>query len=596
LKLAALVVLVASCFASSAAAATTRTETIVQSTAPDAPQVGESYVQLYAPLPASVPAHPAACDWIGYLRFWDRSTEVSHSIARHHRIVRHHRRRHRHRRHARRHHRHTREHEASAPSSPTSTPPVSRADAIIVAMPGFLGGAADFDQLARHTIELAAAHGRHLEFWALDRRANCLEDHRGSDAAARAHNYLTAVNYYFHGAQIDGHRFAGFRTSDQVPFLADVGIAQTLRDEYTAITRGVPDPAVRKRKVFCGGHSLGGPLTGAFAGWDFDGNPSTTTDAGYNQCAGFFGLDTSLSVGSSQSGTPGISQAADALVQYGGQGRFFDAPPATPASIQLLGPIGVAAYQDPGAESRLLANVPDTPDINLSNRVLFARNAAELATGTPSVRDFRFTNETALGGVFDDNSDPIPIFRASIGVYDGGPVQEKDFPLPEPLAGSGGQNRLMAPSTPNGPLYTWRHYDQLTAPGAPHQVDSTGQPFTSPASEVTDIHQLARTMFEAPADFTEQYFPTRLLTDDVAAESGDRSGDLQNLTHTDVPLHPSLLIEAGEGIGGSGADKVVTLTGYNHLDVATAAARQNNGKPEGASSALSGFVLGALAR
>src|SRR5205823_2145997 len=145
-------------------------------------------------------------DWIGYLRFWDRGAARP---ARKHR---------RHRRHRHRHHRRRVGHRrarapdvavasgtAAVASRTAAPPPVSSADAVIVSMPGFLAGAADFDQLARHVIEEAAARGRHVEFWALDRRANCLEDHRGTDAAARAHDYLAAVRYYFHGQPIDGH-------------------------------------------------------------------------------------------------------------------------------------------------------------------------------------------------------------------------------------------------------------------------------------------------------------------------------------------------------------------------------------------------------
>src|SRR4051794_11933820 len=66
--------LVASAFAapaSHAAPAKTRVEHTVASISPDARRVKETYVRLYAPLPASAPAHPAACDWIGYLRFRD---------------------------------------------------------------------------------------------------------------------------------------------------------------------------------------------------------------------------------------------------------------------------------------------------------------------------------------------------------------------------------------------------------------------------------------------------------------------------------------------------------------------------------------------
>ena len=38
-------------------------------------------------------------------------------------------------------------------------------------------------------------------------------------------------------------------------------------------------PAIRRDKVLCGGHSLGGAITGYFAQWDFDGDPTTVDDA-----------------------------------------------------------------------------------------------------------------------------------------------------------------------------------------------------------------------------------------------------------------------------------------------------------------------------
>ena len=37
---------------------------------------------------------------------------------------------------------------------------------------------------------------------------------------------------------------------------------------------------------------------------------------------------------------------------------------------------------------------------------------------------------------------------------------------------------------------------------------------------------------------------------------------------------------------------VVTLPGYNHIDVLTAAARQNNGRPEQVSTRLAAFLVG----
>src|SRR5690606_536808 len=77
-----------------------------------------------------------------------------------------------------------------------------------------------------------------------------------------------------------------------------VGLEQTLRDQYDLLRHEIPDAGVRRSKVLCGGHSLGGFITGYFAEWDFDGDPSTTEDAGYNQCGGYFALDTVIHAGS----------------------------------------------------------------------------------------------------------------------------------------------------------------------------------------------------------------------------------------------------------------------------------------------------------
>src|SRR4051794_1268638 len=82
-----------------------RIERVVHSRAPDRRRVKESLVRVYAPLPKSAGAHPARCDWVSYLRFRD----------------------------------------ARGPRRP------SRADAVLVIIPGFLGGAGSFDQVARNT-------------------------------------------------------------------------------------------------------------------------------------------------------------------------------------------------------------------------------------------------------------------------------------------------------------------------------------------------------------------------------------------------------------------------------------------------------------
>src|SRR4051812_28397293 len=245
--IAALVALLAVAAPSSAAPKPgKKVERAVHSLAPDRKLVKESYVRVYSPLPASSGAHPKACDWITYLRF--RS--------------------------------------AKGPRKP------SKADAVFAIIPGFLGGAGSFDQVARNTVRDAAARHRHVEFWALDRRSNCLEDDTGVNAAAKAHDPSLAYGYYWGGQAVNGKTFPGWVSHDDAAWLGNVGLKQTMEDWYTVLGTGTPSRRMRARKVFCGGHSMGGPLTAAFASWDFDGDPKTKKDAGFRQCAGFVGLDT----------------------------------------------------------------------------------------------------------------------------------------------------------------------------------------------------------------------------------------------------------------------------------------------------------------
>jgi len=114
-------------------------------------------------------------------------------------------------------------------------------------------------------------------------------------------------------------------------------------------------------------------------------------------------------------------------------------------------------------------------------------------------------------------------------------------------------------------------------------------------------------MWEAPANFIEQYFPTRILVDVAAAGGGDRSGSLAALVHDGVAKRPALLIQAGDSDDNSAADdgpaytgasppnelelsRELIIPGYNHLDVATAAWRQNDGRPEPTAKALAHFA------
>ncbi len=537
-------------------------ETPVASTAPDASQVSESYVSLYAPLPAADGPHPAACDRIGYLRF----------------------------------------RAAGGPSDP------AQADAIYVAQPGFYEGAGALDQVARNTVRAAAARGYHVEFWALDRRSQCLVDDFGVQAAAAAKNPQLAMDYYYDGQTVEGHKFAGFVDPRDAEWLAHVGLAQTVQDEYTVISQ-LP-PAVRRTKVLCGGHSLGGIITGVFANWDFSGI-GDPADAGFNQCAGFFALDTRFT---STLTSQIIPDTAGTLLSNVLQLASDDAPyvntaPFTPETSEIVPILGMASYLSPDQKSSILGEIPNDLNFDITLRALFSNSWTDFITDDPDIRQFNVTNEAAVGFVFGDVSEPVGILRSSVGVPTGGPVVEKSFPVaygsPPIAAGMFGGNDLISPApesaTPNGPLYGWLNYNQVPTP-APSPEDDPGQPYTSAASQVSDITQLSRTLFQAPAQFTEDYFPTQMVVDLLEEALGDRSGSLADLRYANAyAQRPTAYIDASEGITpnlGSLGDTLpsappevhVLAPGYNHLDVVTAAYQQNNGQPEITSSTLASWM------
>jgi hypothetical protein len=537
------------------AAAQLREETPVKSLATDAKRVKQSYVRLRDPLPAGSAAHPEACDWISYTR-WRNGKGPSRS---------------------------------------------TKAHSVIVLMPGFLGGATTFDSVARNAVRAAAARKRNIEVWGLDRRANCLEDLHGVHAAQRAKSIQPAFDYYYGGKEVDGRKFPGFTTPQDAKFLEEFGLERTVRDWYTTLVREMPGQSRRAKRVICGGHSLGGPLTAAFASWDFDGNPETTRDAGYNQCAGLVGFDTTVDI-DGEGGGPAGGGAANGLVSQSGAAPFINAPPLTPGTIQLTTIAGVGAYYQPDAETSFNKQIPNTPEYEVTLRALYSRDAANFATGTPSPRDYRLTGETLFGSIFDDNSAGLSFLRASLGFPTGGPLVDKNFPTPNPTLALTGSTE---------PLYTWLDYTEVGKDGAPVALNSQGEPYTNRDSEATNIRDMARMFFDGPTNFIEQYFPTRIMSDVVLAEGGDRSGSLAGLKHSGTTMRPILLIQAGDSDDNDGADsgpaftsstkpndkplsREVIIPGYNHLDVTAASRVQTDGHAEQSSAKLALFAMKAV--
>jgi pimeloyl-ACP methyl ester carboxylesterase len=134
------------------------------------------------------------------------------------------------------------------------------ASAAVILIPGNGGGAASFDMIGRWLAENAG-----VEVWALDRRSNHLEDHRGTDQALASGDIMTAGMYYMAG---------GFKQIKpaQVPFLKYWGLATHLND-IAAVVKQIQERGIKD--IFLGGHSLGAMMTQAYGAYELpDGGPA----------------------------------------------------------------------------------------------------------------------------------------------------------------------------------------------------------------------------------------------------------------------------------------------------------------------------------
>ena len=509
-------------------------------------------------------------------------------------------------------------------------------DAMLVMLPGVFEGANGFEYLGRQLVYMAKVQdGLNMEVWAVERRNNRLEDLsavnfiEGELAAGQLttqEGVETFVGYHYDGQSVNGHTFDGWYVNEDLPFLSEFGLRLDTEDVFTVIQTLVPDPEVRREKVFVGGHSMGGPMTVYFVGWDLDGDPATTYDAGYNNCAGIFGFDTSLAPMSGTFGafsfalppaiagkaeiTAGDFSAALAELRNGTSAVVLNSPPLLGAeSMDLLEATAMAAYFDPDSEATYMRDVPWSGDMQLLLNLMHSLDLMAFMLGVPQVRDFRYTNEAMLGVMFDDSFAPIGMIQNSMGFLEGGPVVEKDFPV-YPLNAIPGISGMLGkgpyyiandagPSyfeLGDGPLYSWVNFDEIGDASDPDYTDTTGETtYTSMENEVADIQDVARVIFKGPLNLVEWYFSVRLLADFQAAGTpfGPEFG-LDFLHGDEVVEMPQVLFLAGEGThtGDDGQVGVVYhLAGYNHMDVLTASANTTTRRPNEVIRPLIDFIV-----
>jgi hypothetical protein len=271
-----------------------------------------------------------------------------------------------------------------------------------------------------------------VEVWAVDRRANLLEDLRGMHTAERLNDPEIAARYYNDRDLAIGDRSFSdppAATDPSLAYMSEWGLASTLNDLRAVINR-VPNP---REHVVLMGHSLGASIVEAYAAWDFDGTP------GYRSIAGLALVDGVAGGGDASedawrngaaSGIPGVGSVGVTALRAMGP-RYFALP--------ILG-ILRALW---GLRDRRASRAAEPP--TRWSKTAARDSVFRLLLGVSPVP--AMTNAAALGFAFDDRSCPLAFARMSCGAATGGTVGDR----PNPFA----MGETLSAPTDSSATYRW---------------------------------------------------------------------------------------------------------------------------------------------
>ena len=392
-----------------------------------------------------------------------------------------------------------------------------KADTILVLMPGIFGGATSFDILARQLV--AAQPG--LEVWAIDRRANALEDHSALRASLRENDPNIAYRYYIEGAGTD----VGFRplSENEVRFMRRWGLVAHLNDLHEVVRRA----RAQADTVILGGHSLGASLVSFYAAYRFgDELGDDTIDGlllldGALGRTGSFGITGGLTLGE-------LELIPNALGYDDGRG-----PPYLPT---FLGPTYYAESQA---------------------RILLARFRPDALA--PDTR-FPITNMARVGSTADEGYALSAIFATSLG---------------EPVGARFGGN------LPAVVIDGFESASSRTVAGVADGYERVSWTDEGRAREFTDMDDYLRARVTWTSDWNEWYFPLRLLVD-MSELPLELSGRQDFAAHSEVTA-PTLAVGAGRGLvnsldgfsaysnmRASALFSSYVIPGFTHLDLVSA--------------------------
>jgi pimeloyl-ACP methyl ester carboxylesterase len=138
---------------------------------------------------------------------------------------------------------------------------------VLVLVPGFSGGGGSFNLVGPEIARRVPG----LQVWAVDRRAQALEDTAMFERGLRGEATLQQVFDYYVGWINDQSIQPRFTppSTESLAFMAEWGLPTHLGD----LRRVVRAAGRGGRRVILGGHSLGASVAAIYAAWDFNGRP-----------------------------------------------------------------------------------------------------------------------------------------------------------------------------------------------------------------------------------------------------------------------------------------------------------------------------------
>lgn len=398
----------------------------------------------------------------------------------------------------------------------SQTPPPS---AVLILIPGLNSGPNTFDILARR---LVAAHGPGLEVWAVAPRSGLLIDRRGIETALAYQNPDFALGYYYGSLPIDGQTFHLLKGTE-VPYMAYWGVDIHLRDIRALVQEArhrYPDA-----RVVLGGHSLGGVLAALYTGYDFARTPGTTppgaphpVETGAQDLSGLLLID-GIPVRLPFRITPD-----DYLHGFGIP--FFERIPG----LDSLTANDPRERVDPFLSASRLSRTQDS--LLLDVITVYAYLRPEDASYFPFYprRGLRITNEALVAALFSDQMQHDLLVRVAVEVPHGvfGRV-----PDPANIDPGGLLDLQSGEPAPGERLIRVLHGQAQTGVRVP-------------------IRELVAAIARSGGNFTQWYFPWRIVLDLILAGNLDTSDAFSSrymsLTHVRDTRVPILILGAGHGL------------------------------------------------